>query len=359
MSILITQKGHKSVKVNSSPFILEDHLQEYIHQNPEAIPLYDIKDDIHLSVLVREFPSQSGPIDAVGVDKDGEIYLVETKLFRNADKRKVVAQILDYAASLWANYRSGDDFITDLNGQLQRQSQIDLITKLTEFYEIDTPQAQDLITNIKTNLQNGRFKLVVLMDSLHQQLRDLITFINQNSEFDIYAVELEYYQHEDLEITIPKLFGAQVKKDISSVSSKRVLGDDDFTQAYSDVGLGEVVGQIVTLFNQINTGESELKTVSVAKGSKSLNFYLHLNANKITISLHVDPTYDNGSLGIAFNNGFWNQENYNKLKPIFTTKFPGIELNQPSNFNSGKLAKWSLKDVTINQLKELLTNFPD
>lgn len=31
-------------------------------------------------ILAREFPTGSGAIDALGVDQDGELYLIETKL---------------------------------------------------------------------------------------------------------------------------------------------------------------------------------------------------------------------------------------------------------------------------------------
>ena len=45
-------------------------------------------------------------------------------------------------------------------------------------------------------------------------MKDLIIYINQNSQFDIYAVQLEYYKFEEYEILIPKLFGVEVKKNI-------------------------------------------------------------------------------------------------------------------------------------------------
>ncbi len=38
----------------------------YIHDNPDAIPLYELKEDVRLLISAREFPTESGPIDAVG-----------------------------------------------------------------------------------------------------------------------------------------------------------------------------------------------------------------------------------------------------------------------------------------------------
>ena len=52
------------------------------------------------------------------------------------------------------------------------------------------------------------------MDELDDRLKDLILFINKSSQFDIYAVEIEYYKFEENELMIPKIFGNEVKKDI-------------------------------------------------------------------------------------------------------------------------------------------------
>ena len=61
-------------------------------------------------------------------------------------------------------------------------------------------------------MNDGNFKFVVLMDHLPLQLKELIVFLNNNSEFTIYAVELEFYKHQNFEILIPKLYGAEIKR---------------------------------------------------------------------------------------------------------------------------------------------------
>jgi len=219
--LIISQKGKKAVRLDQSPFLKEGHLQEYIYENPEVIPLYETKEDISLLILSREFPTSSGPIDAIGVDKDGDIYLVETKLYKNPDKRLVVAQALDYGASLWRSGMDFPDFVANLNQSVNKKFKTDLNGKLIEFFHLESTDEADLmLENIKRNLNEGIFKFVVLMDKLHHQLKDLIVFLNQNSKFDVYAVELEYYQHDTWEIMIPKLFGAEVKKDIKVANGR-------------------------------------------------------------------------------------------------------------------------------------------
>ncbi len=228
MSLIISKNGRNATKIDRTSFANEDELQGYIYENPDAVPLYEIKEDIRICILARELPTQSGPIDAVGVDADGDIYLIETKLYKNQDKRHVVAQVLDYGASLWRHFNDSTRFIALLEESAQKKFSIGLYEKLSDFFGIEEKEATVLIENIRDNLDGGKFKFVVLMDQLHDQLKDLILFLNQNSKFDVYAVELEYYKHQEFEIMIPKLFGAEVKKSLSvSRSSGRGHWDEE------------------------------------------------------------------------------------------------------------------------------------
>lgn len=219
MSIIISQNGTNAVKIDKSNFEKEDYLQKYIYDNPESIPLYDIKEDIRLLILAREFPTNSGPIDAIGIDQYGEIYIIETKLYANADKRKVIAQSLDYGAALWKHSNDFNEFIGILDEHTQKVFKLRTSEKLNEFFDISTEDVDVVIEKVRTNLNNGVFHFVVLMDKIDDRLKDLILYVNQNSQFDIYAVEFEYYKHETHEIIIPRIFGTEVKKDIAVSTS--------------------------------------------------------------------------------------------------------------------------------------------
>lgn len=214
MSIIISENGANAKKVEESNFELENNLQEYIYANPDVIPLYDIDEDIRLFIAAREFPTKSGPIDALGFDSSGNIYVVETKLFKNPDKRTVVAQALDYGASLWRHSTNFDDFIEQLDKSCQTTFNESFNEAFERFFGLET--ANDALSNIKNNLSEGKIKFVVLMDKLHEALKDLVVYVNQNSKFDLYAVELEYYKHGSFEVIIPKIYGSEVKKTITS-----------------------------------------------------------------------------------------------------------------------------------------------
>jgi len=222
MTIIISKNGKNAQKIDKSSFKEEDYLQKYIYENPDSIPLYEIDENIRLLILAREFPTNSGPIDALGIDANGEIYLIETKLYKNPDKRLVVAQVLDYGAALTFNYRDFSDFLQTLETKVNQHFQTSLIQKINDFFGFADEEATGLIENLKTNLDKGRFRFVVLMDKLESRLKDLIIFLNQNSRFDVYGVELEYYNYNDFEIMIPRLFGAEVKKEMDVTTASGI-----------------------------------------------------------------------------------------------------------------------------------------
>ena len=233
MSIIISSNGSHAVRVNKTSFDKEKFLQEYIYENPESIPLYDIKEDIRLLILAREFSTESGPIDAIGIDGSGELYIIETKLYTNADKRNVVAQALDYGASLWNHSNDFNEFLATLDEHTQRVFKLRTTEKIKDFFGIGDQEVEQVLEKTRRNLNDGIFHFVVLMDKIDDRLKDLIRFVNQNSQFDLYAVEFEYYKYEKQEIIIPKIFGAEVKKDISvstSSSDRRKWTEDQLLE---------------------------------------------------------------------------------------------------------------------------------
>lgn len=221
MPIIVSRKGLPATLVCRSQFQNELDLQEYIHEHPESIPVYDIHEDKRLFVAAREFPTQSGPIDALAIDKDGDIYIVETKLYKNPDKRTVVAQALDYGASLWKHSSDFAEFLSTLDRASREKWHTTFLDRAKQILSLADEEGEDLLEAMSRNLREGCLKFVILMDSIDERLKDLITYVNQNSQFDLYAVQLEFYKHEEYEIVIPKLYGAEVRKEVTSPTSSR------------------------------------------------------------------------------------------------------------------------------------------
>jgi hypothetical protein len=347
MSIIISKNLKNAVKLDRSSFALEDNLQQYIYDNPESIPLYDIKEDIRLLILTREFPTASGPIDAIGVDKDGELYLVETKLYKNPDKRTVVAQVLDYGASLWKTYTDFDVFISQLEIQVTKKFNKTLNERVKDFFNLQDEQINQFNENLRDNLDDGNFKFVVLMDQIHGQLKDLIIFINQNSRFNIYGVELEYYKYESFEILIPKLFGAQVKKEVGTKKlSQTIPTDEEFISAYKNKGLSDKVKEFVDIFNNVREGRINITGLMARKTPKYLNFnFVFPNEEKSTlsVSLGINPDYETAEGEIHFG---CSMEKEQVVKKAIQNNFKQIIVRNEITRAYGKIAIMRLKDFS-------------
>jgi len=350
MTLIITHQGEKAEKVDPSSFPKEDSLQEYIFNNPESIPIYDIRDDIKLLILAREFSTSAGSIDAIGIDNIGDIYIIETKLYKNPDKRLVVAQVLDYGAALWHSVRDANQFITQIDQYLEKQKQPHLAERIQNYFGLPEEDKNQLIEQLKRNFIDGNYKYVVLMDELHEQLKNLILYINQNSEFDLYAVELKYYKHKTFEIVIPRLFGSEVKKDLTQKNKPSIPSDNDFLEAHQSSGQLDAVRNFLNIFNDIREERLSIKGVSAYKTPKFLVINVDSKMGKTSVQLGINPTYEGGGIQI------WSDKNvWQNAKEIIEKTIPNAQLQKDiGDKTGGKLAKWPLKYFSAITLQDLL-----
>lgn len=292
MPIIMSKNGKNAIRLEKSGFKQEVELQKYIYDNPECIPLDEIKEDVQFLVLDKEFPVNVGSIDVLGVDSEGDIYIIETKLYKNPDKRLVLAQVLDYGASLWRFYEDQDEFIHSLDQRLRNKTGIGLAEKLESVFG----NSEEIITNVKQNLLNGTFKFLILMDVVPSALKNLILFMNQNSQFSIYSIELEYYKHKGYEILIPNVFGAESKKRVVPVSKgeRKRWDEGSFFKDVKDQLAAEVNEALRKLYGFSKKNANE---ISWGRGAKSGTF----NAKFHSISVKsVYTVWTNGHLTINF-----------------------------------------------------------
>jgi hypothetical protein len=178
-----------------------------------------LKDNLELLVLAREVRTSSGPIDALAVDQEGDIYVIETKLYKNPDKRRVIAQMLDYGAALWED--RADFLQSTLEGAVSTGFGTSLQEKLRDFFELEDEGVTEMIGNLSANFDAGRFRFVVLMDRMDERLKTLIRFVNTNSNFRMLGVDLDFYQHDEFEVLIPNIYGAEARQEVHPATAPR------------------------------------------------------------------------------------------------------------------------------------------
>ena len=282
MAIIVRTAGGPAARVERTPYAREDDVQRFVAENPDAIPLDELGEGKSLLVVAREFPTESGPIDALGLDAGGDLYVVETKLARNPDKRTVLAQALDYGASLWAHAGDTAGFAADLDRACRKLHGASLAEKLAERFGLDADAAEAALGRARACLAEGAFRVVVLMDEVEDRLRDLVSFVNQNSKFDVYAVELECYRHGEQEIVIPRLFGAVARKSLAPVAPagerrawtvEEVLADADRLAPESARAFRRICDAAAAMGAELRPGTGAYGSLNVtfpAVGPKSL-----------------------------------------------------------------------------------------
>jgi hypothetical protein len=184
----------------ASTYENESALQALLAENPSRITGVD-----EGSLAVRELQTSAGPIDICVVSPQGEITVVECKLHRNSEPRRMVlGQVMDYASALHADGLEAFHAAWKSRGGLV----------LDQYLEPDG------LESLSLNIREGRFHLAVAVDQIDDDLRRLIEYLNVVTRDDVRvtALELSYSRHGDVEILIPSSFGAELARSKSSNS---------------------------------------------------------------------------------------------------------------------------------------------
>ena len=215
MALIVSDEDGNEI-VEQRGYEDEAEMQEYIEKNPEAIPLYQINDELEISIAAREFNVDGEFIDAVAFDQNGGVYILETKLASNGEKRKVIAQAFDYGAALWDNQHP-NQFINNLDSSVENYESFQDWSE--EELGLTEEEYEEFKENVFENLEDGSFSYVIVMDEISDRLKTLIKYLMANSMFDLYGVELESYEHNGNTIVVPNLHGTEVKKNTRTTKS--------------------------------------------------------------------------------------------------------------------------------------------
>ena len=150
----------------------------------------------------------SGNTDLLSFSAAGEITIVECKLAANADsKRKVIGQILEYAAHLWQiTYDELDSRVQKIKGK-------PLARLVEEAVSADWDE-EAFRNGIQQSLETGTFVLIIVVDRMNEELRRIIRYVNAcggQSAFSLHALEIEQFAAQGVEILVPRLHGESVK----------------------------------------------------------------------------------------------------------------------------------------------------
>jgi len=153
MKILFRKdQGENWQYLNHKKYSDEGKLQGMLFKDPKIIPIEDIFPDSknNIILVLREvgLPG-SGSIDLLGIDNNGNIYIIETKLASNSEvKREVIGQVLEYAAFLEEQEINWLDDIT----KKQTNRSIE-----QNFEHVANWSKKNFLQSLQDNLVGGRF----------------------------------------------------------------------------------------------------------------------------------------------------------------------------------------------------------
>jgi len=223
MAILIRMNSQWR-QVERFDFPDETHLQRLLHDSPELIPLANVDS----AVFIREanLPG-SGYTDLLGVDADGNILVIETKLARNQEiRRKVLGQILEYGAFLWSmSYEVFDGLFLAKTGK-----------HLMELVVAKNPSVVPELfrSTISENLSAGNFHLLIAVDEINDELERVIAYMSHMGGVRLEAIELHYYKTDGADIVVPHRHGQPVLASASAGSSAKKLTFDQIVSSFAD-----------------------------------------------------------------------------------------------------------------------------
>lgn len=76
------------------------------------------------------------------------MYIIETKLLRNPDRRNIIAQLLDYGVALRTEYKDPQDLLNYLSNK-----GVDTKQFIIDTFESSEEMADIIIENFKNNLK--------------------------------------------------------------------------------------------------------------------------------------------------------------------------------------------------------------
>ena len=176
----------------------ENWLQRLLFETPEILPIGEIDPAFAPAVpLCRELPTEAGSIDLAYVSEQGLLSIVECKLWRNPEARRVaVSQILDYAKEIsrWS-YEELDNAV---RRAAKRPGNTNTLFDLVQ-EQNDTIDEQTFVDDVTRNLESGRFLLLVVGDGIREGVERIADYLKQSAgiRFTFGLVELAIFDMPD------------------------------------------------------------------------------------------------------------------------------------------------------------------
>ncbi|WP_250493794.1 hypothetical protein [Caballeronia sp. GAWG1-1] len=210
--------------LSANPNLLADSLSDSVEESERW---FEVKAQFSLP----DGRGQAIFVDHLYLDQSGTPILVEDKLSGNPEsKRKVVAQMIDYAAALEAVT------VENLQSQIHpsRQPEFD------EF--LAGGRADDFWSTVQAKLSAGECRLVFVADEIPVTLRRLIEYLNERlSVQEVVGIELTHFQCGTRVAYVPTVIGRTERAKTQKAAAAAPRTVDDYFRFVASTGRPKVV----------------------------------------------------------------------------------------------------------------------
>jgi len=185
---------------------------------------------------------------------------------------------------------------------------------------------EEFKSSIEYNLRKGNIRLIIAVNELVETLRKTVTFLNDNSSFNILLLIVKRFKESSSKsIFIPSLFGYKKPSNISGTENRHLWTKDEFLQDIIDKHCDEETADGIRKLLQFAEENGKIKWgTGIQRGSFTFN------ETKTKLRLSLFSIYSDGNMSI--NAGWmvaWNRmENKQEVLDYFReelNKVPGIK----------------------------------
>jgi len=289
MGIHIVGKDGKLKEYKKIPVDKEEQIEDFIEEHPEIL-------EDNMFIIGRQVQTSDGAkIDLMGMDKDGDLVIVELK--KDKTPREVVSQILEYA--VWA-----ENIQYEQLNEISMKKHIKNHTSLMKKFENDFNSIPEFF--------NENQRLYIVSELIDEKTENVTRYLKTRG-IDISCIELNFHENVDEKLVDTRVVVGNEKivlEEYTKDGKKKKLSWDEKLKvsseenAYNIEKLIELIKQKFDCF-----GEADQRWYYFyIKEFESENVFCVLLCGKHTanIAIRIDPkTFDEKDENVRELKGWW------------------------------------------------------
>jgi hypothetical protein len=298
----------------------EKWLQNLLYAHPEAIPIDQIDGSFAGIVPVCvEMNTPAGPIDVLYATPSGRLVVLEVKLWRNPEaRRKVIAQILDYAKELSrSSYETLDARVRDARRAEIRLGGPSGLADVVRARHANLDEAR-FIDGVTKSLQRGDFLLLIIGDGIREGVSAITEFLEGHGtlHFTFGLVEVAIFSLPDGgQLIQPRVLAQStiIRRIVVSIEGAQAVVTDD-ASGEDATGTPEVSEETLETRRQFSPFWDEFlkmfkpllqdQSQPLPNGSRSQNLYFHMpKPSEAWISAYVARSAQRIGVYLTFQRG--------------------------------------------------------